>query len=1856
MDDAFNYLGQRSLSGKHHTSVMAETHRTGVAWKAQHKSHNGNGLDPMSTIESFPERRLESCHRAGPVALHPFDSEGVACDEGGHETMSRSHPQSERLLIFSAADEGGISRIAAAYEQYFRSHPVSEYDNVYLDRLAHTLATHRTSMAWRSFAVLKTTRCLEEVGSFMSKASPPAAKQGAKAFIFTGQGAQYRRMGVELFKHPVFKGSIDEFDAELRVLGCSWSVAALLCEEGPVEHDLDDPEYSQPATTALQIASYELMCALGAKPDVVLGHSSGEIAAAFAAGALSLHSACKASFERGRLASGLKRSTAHPGAMLAVDISEEEMYAFMEKHHLAQGTLCVACINSPCNVTVAGDESDIDLLQEHLQREDIRVRKLATGVAYHSHHMSAIAMEYEERLSGLTCPPKSPTSPSMISSVTGQYVRDVTEVGKPSYWVQNLVSPVQFVKALSIISQSIGKTQTRKLGAAKVVTDIRDLVEIGPHSALRRPVLDNLIHHKVPEAKERYHSVLVRKFPASQSALQLIGELFIRGYPVNVQSANLLGMTSPTNPQLLIDLPSYPFNHSKSYWHESIISQHARVRRAPKQELLGVPVSDWNPLEPRWRSFLDVSEAPWKGEHLVNGKAIYPATGMVVMAIEAAKQVADPTRPISGYRIRDAVFLAPIPVEDDRSEVQLHMRPDHAHPVDKSTGSFEFRVYCSSSTGWFESCHGFVQIVYENDRSDNEDARRRENRFFSDKFSEAQKQCVHYVPTEQMYQNFVTNGFTYGPAFQGLDNLYWDGRDTAIGDVRCFKWTAEQSLNARQIHVAHPTTLDAAGQLAWVVLTEGATKSLANGFAVTRVQYMWLANSGLTYPGTDHIRVWNQSAVKGLRGTDCSVFALNDADELVLQIRHFETTIVGGRETVDQDERPRDICYDMVYKPDLSLMDAKQLACATTLGDTDAKAEILMARFYQDLEAALFYLAKKTRDETLTLDPSQTLTKPHMTRYVTWLDRQIRRYEVGDLTWRRQGWIRDTNDNSEMETLINSLEAANEQGQVFARVGRALVSIIQGVQDPLAVIFESRLAERYYQEICNEMPCSRRVTKYLQLLSHKNPHMSVLEVGAGAGSMTGHIIEGLGHRFSQYVYTDISPAYFKAAAERFAAFESKLAFRLLDVEKDAVEQGYQAESYDVVVAAWVLHATRDLASTIQNVRRLLKPSGKLILVEITEPEILRNGFIFGTLPGWRSGLEPERNWGPCVPGPKWTQLLLNNGFKNVDLMLHDYEDPVCRENSIIIASRDGSESLSDAAPTTPVTLLLGGDSWPQADVAKGLRSTLEQSAGINCQIDDSMDNLITRGSANSTLVFLAELHQPYLSALNEDSFRKLKAILSSAKLVIWLAHSCKTSSAFPDTEMVKGLSRVLCTEKPSLRFVTLKFENSLPGTETCIRLASQVITATLRDSSSEACELEYVEREGTLMISRVYSSDQLNKEVHAKNHTLLTDRTIQQSPPLALKVPAPGLIDSLRWEADLSCAQFQPLGDDEIEIEVQAIGVNFRDLLVVLGKVNASTVGCECAGVVTRVGANCSSRFLPGDLVCAGVLGCARTHVRSHLDLAVKVPPLLSIEEAASLPITGVTAYYSLVTLANLRKEDSILIHSATGGTGQMALQLAQSIGAQTFVTVGTEEKRKLLIESFGVPEENILYSRDTSFAQELLRRTDGRGVDVVLNSLSGGSLLASWECVAPFGRFIELGKADIQANSNLPMSRFFGEISFHAVAVDYIVEHRPALFQKLLQAVINLVQDKKLEVASPLNLYSVPKIESAFRNMQSGRNIGKLVLTLSPSDVVPVSGTQLGVLELHLSCHTHGSSLTNCNRHGCHRRIRAIWTLMSRT
>ena len=339
----------------------------------------------------------------------------------------------------------------------------------------------------------------------------------------------------------------------------------------------------------------------------MVGHSSGEIAAAYAIGAISLESACKASYFRGQLAGKLKQAnSSSPGAMMSINLAEDQVAAYLKdiKGVDASQLVCVACINSPLNCTLSGLETAIDLVKARADEDGIFAQKLKTGVGYHSPSMLAIADEYRTKMGTLSGKYgqdlKSTPQIPMVSSVSGKVVSPAV-LATAQYWVDNMVSPVRFSEALQLLIRE--------------VPGLTDLVEIGPHPALKRPVLDTL--SQANRTKQvRYANVLHRSKPASEAMLELAGSLFCLGHAISISMVNQ--QRKDSLPRFLVDCPKYPFNHSQKYWAESRISRDFRLRENVRGDTLGIRTSDWNPLHPRWRRFLCLESDPWIGDHRVS--------------------------------------------------------------------------------------------------------------------------------------------------------------------------------------------------------------------------------------------------------------------------------------------------------------------------------------------------------------------------------------------------------------------------------------------------------------------------------------------------------------------------------------------------------------------------------------------------------------------------------------------------------------------------------------------------------------------------------------------------------------------------------------------------------------------------------------------------------------------------------------------------------------------------------------------------------------------------------------------------------------------------------------------------------------------------------------------------------------------------------------------------------------------------------------------------------------------------------------------------------------------------------------
>ena len=517
----------------------------------------------------------------------------------------------------------------------------------------------------------------------------------------------------------------------------------------------------------------------------------------------------------------------------------------------------------------------------------------------------------------------------------------------------------------------------------------------------------------------------------------------------------------------------------------------------------------------------------------------------------------------------------------------------------------------------------------------------------------------------------------------------------------------------------------------------------------------------------------------------------------------------------------------------------------------------------------------------------------------------------------------------------------------------------------------------------------------------------------------------------------------------------------------------------------------------------------------------------------------------------------------------------------------------------------------QRQLAEKTRLLLLDRKNVHARVCTLAD-LQVEELGKSWYVILLELKTPFLSKIVEEDWLVLKKIATSAQGVVWVTQGSGKKSHKPDLDLATGLARNLRSEIWDLNFIHLSIEDTRPEVDWA-RLIVSVYDVNV-GRASEECESEYRDDRGRLEVGRVTRAEAFNKYIHVKTKNSQPEIYSFGAVPsrdLKLNIATPGLLDTFHFiDDDLSDKALKP---DEVELVPHSISLNFKDVLVALGNMSGTSLGIDCAGTISRAGA--ASGFNAGDRVCCcTTTGTFKTRVRAHSSAMAKIEDSMSFEAASTLPSALCTAYYALIHLAHLEEGESVLIHSGAGGVGQAAIQIASLRKAKIFTTVGTKEKKDWLIKNFGIPESHILSSRNPSFAQAVMRLTGGAGVDVILNSLSGEAMRVSWECIAPLGRFIEIGKAELKSNRALPMNPFLRNVTFASVDLTVLMGKAKTLMKRILQEVMALIKSGSLFNAQPLRIFDLSGIEEAFRYMQSGKSIGKIVVRMNTNVPVPVS------------------------------------------
>lgn len=1757
LDDAYNFLREKGLTAFHVTA-----------------------LEPPSTLDfSIPV-----------PAIKQFGT------DDGNGDGTRRQPTS-LVLLLSASDKNGLKRLSAAYDDHLtrvQSSMTVETFRCYLKQVAYTLSNRRSRLPWKAHAVINDHhQALPAIEKVMS--NPMKSKSAPKtAFVFTGQGAQWARMGVELVRYPVFVCALHRAKMVFKTLGSAWDLMEELFK-ADAESRISEAELSQPLCTALQIALVHLTRYFSIRADAVLGHSSGEIAAAFCAGAISEEAALRIAYFRGVSAARLSYNTTHRGTMLATGLNAEAAQPLVESIDNT-GSLVVACHNSPKSSTVSGPVELVERLKHQLDAQGIFARILKVNVAYHSPQMQQVAQQYMDQL-GCISEGEAPThSLLMLSTVTGQQV-DHSALQQPNYWVKNLVSPVKFSEAFShlCIENNHKKIDRSHLKSLKI-----DLcVELGPHSALMGPIRDIFAHVSTSGQSLPYFAAVERNKSAVHSILTLAGDLECHGASVDLFRVNHDDQ-SPRSLCTLADLPEYPFDHSNAYWHESRVSKNLRLNDEPKLDLLGKRVSDWNSFEARWKNTIRLSELPWVEDHKINGTILYPAAGMIVMAIEALRQTADPSKDLSGYALRNVDYEAALTLSSGSVDVEFFLHQAKQTTKGESLWS-RFRLFALlDSQEWTEICSGEARREYEVTTSGfNGHIEDLEHFTHLKMMHEAiDQRCQTATEKSQCYETIDKCGLNFGPAFQSINHpRYGDG--CAVGEVQCFNWAKNTSSNPHQSHVVHPCTLDGLIQMPMIALSKGGSRSIPS-LIPRKIKRVWIANQGLQHTTNQGLHAVTDALKQGNRGIEASVSVMdNTLSQHCAELEGMQFAAINEQPSGAEESINGHMLCNFTWFPDMDLASPDEIFAWCRNQFAAAKEP---TGFYTRLTRLLRAFLRKSLSELQ--EHHKTNMPAHLQKYVAWAASQ-----TSDI---RQSI--DALDKDEFDKLTQEVEMENAQGKVYATVGRHLPSILRGEVDALELLFGSEMMDNHYLELSCQGNSFKALEAYLSMYAHKNPSGRYLEIGAGTGGTTSLILQSLlqnprentsAQLFSRYCYTDISQSFFEKAREKYKTYNN-MDYCKLNIEEDPRAQGFEAESFDVIVAANVLHATSRLDATLMNVRQLLRPGGKLILYEITMPKILRNGFIMGLLPGWWLSTEDLRTNGPCISRDTWSSVLVSNQFSGVETQFKDFEDERCHELSVLVSTKVDSTLQAATLPSSAMILSNNFDH----DCATLQRTLMDKGISNVEQLDlcsVPADDLVLKGR----VCFILERSEaPILRDISTSCFESMKRILVNARSTTWISLDASNTLRSPDSAMAHGLGRVLRNERPEAPFVTIALESHLTDGRVAENICKIALAALQKDKEDN--EPAYEEYKGLLHISRLTGDRVLSDNLRAITQKSITGNTTWSiKRPLKLSVGSPGILDTLQFVED--DAYDQPLADDEVEIQVFAMGMNFKDCLIALGQVDGVGLGNETAGIVSRCGQ--AVPFQVGDRVCMSTTEGFKTFARSKYHCVCKLPADMSFTTAAAIPTQFVTAWSGLVEIAHLGKGESILIHAGAGGTGQAAIQIAQHIGAEVFATVGSAEKRDLLVQEYGVKEANILYSRDISFAKGIKRLTDGKGVDVVLNSLAGEGLFESWSCLAPYGRFVEIGKKDILSNASLPMLQFNKSVSFSAFDGSIWMTERPQKAQKGIRCIMDMFERKVFRTAAPLHVHDVCEIRSVFRKMADGKSSGKAVLSVAIEEsIVPAT------------------------------------------
>ena len=1730
------------------------------------------------------------------------------------ESKDRLAPRTTRLLPLSGKSDAALRDVAGGYlawldEQEAALAAGSAASDPLLSDMAWSAGIGRSHFGHRAGVAFRDVESLRDGLRVIADTDEMPASRNAStvAFAYTGQASQWPGMGAALYdSEPVMRAVLDRCDDVLGETRGASLLDVMFGRPG-AEGELDDPQWKQPAIYTLECALTALWSSHGIRPDVVLGHSLGEVAAAHAAGAFSLEDGLQLAAARGMLVGALPGE----GAMAAVFAPAERVSEALDEHNAAtRGIgLCIAADNGAHQV-ISGPAEEVATILERLETDGIRVARLRRSPAYHSAMIEPALDELEAALSGLASAP--PTIP-FISNLNGRTLRS-DQTLDAAYWRRQMRAPVAFRTCVETLAG---------LGVDAVV-------EIGPHV-----VLGPMISMAWPEGGRVTEPAVVSSLrrpatgeepPAPGSGggfVEALAGAYEAGLPLHFD-----GLFAG-EARRRIALPGYPFQRER-YWVEA----PRRRRSGVGHPLLGARHESASG-ETSFDTELFPSDPAWLGDHRVFNRLVAPGALYGAMALSACTAARPGTAVVEDFQIQSALVLPEKGSADGSGEEGRRLQVLLDDSGEDSSRRVRVLSRGADEENW--TLHAEGRVPGDPDPGPQAAGARLDPARL--------KAGLAPVDLAAYYRAKAEVGIDLGPSFRTLEAL-WSGPGEALAEV-----ALPDAVGGSGLEV-HPLVLDGCFQA-----MAAARAPTGSGDGITYLPFGW---ERLSLPGPlperlfCHVRMREAPAGSGaeLPEVFSADIALHDATGSPVGIlsgytvkRAVRSALLAAVEGVDE------LLYEVAWR-DSALPAGMQPADFLPSPSEAASRSQPFSRYLADeeidvadesdlqgeMERASWCYALRTlerlgweRDAGASVEPEVLRERLEVMPEHAHLFRRI--LEVlsrsGVLQAKDAGFVVAVGADDPMpngfprdsEVFLDEVterfpHATNEVG-LFRRCAGALPEVLRGKEDPLSLLFGD--AKPQAGDLYRLAPVWRAANRMLgdvvRTLVDRLPEgrrLRVLEVGAGIGSATECILPELPAERFDYTYTDISAGFFADAEARFSASGAPIDYRVLDIEKDPVAVGFEPHAYDLVIAANVLHATRYLNETLAHCLALLAPSGLLVALENQRGRGWMD-LIFGQLDGWWRFADRYRA-NHALAGPDvWRRALADAGFTDSDVLGLDPSRTVGLPDRgvivaqapaeialpegvwILAADRDGTaaELAAELAARNQMVVLAGDG--PE-DAGPDGNGTGIVTASVEIERRESWRSLIEElppdvplagvvhlvaqdghGAEATTAEMAADARRATASAL------ALVQGISDADVVpgngLWFftrgaqVLERERTGEFAGATLW-GFGKVVAREAPQLqsRMLDLDPESSGP----LATLANELLFS---DSESHVAY-----RRGRRQVARL-----------VRKGSGFARLDLPEKAGWVLAPDEGGAIETLQVRPLAADA----LGPKEVRVAVEACGLNFLDVFRAMGLVEEGLLGEEFSGRIVETGSDVTA-VAAGDRVAGFAFGTFAPEVVTREELVAPAPPNVSATALATIPSVFVTSVLSY-ELAGLKAGDRVLIHAGAGGVGLSAIQLAKAANAEVFATAST--RKQAHIRSLGV--EHVFDSRSTAFGQDILEATGGTGVDVVLNSLTGeGFIEASLACLAEGGRFVELARRDILSEDEMKALR--PDVAYSILDLYTLKEQDPVRPGSALKDVLARMETGEL---SPLTHTKWPLAEAstAMGFMRAARHIGKIVLTMPP-------------------------------------------------